>query len=62
MLHAWKRQEMHTEFWLENLEGKRQPGSGRPRHRWEDDIRTNLREIEWESMDGIHLAEGEDQW
>jgi hypothetical protein len=40
MWHAWERKEKHTRFWLE---GKRPPG--RPRHRWEDGIRMDLREI-----------------
>jgi hypothetical protein len=31
------------------LEGKRQ--FGRPRHRWEDNIRMYSREIRWEFMD-----------
>jgi hypothetical protein len=32
-----------------NPEGKRP--LGRPRHRWVDNIKMNLREIEWEGMD-----------
>jgi hypothetical protein len=28
----------------------------RPRHRWEDNIRTNLKETGWEGVDWIHLA------
>jgi len=35
---------------------------GRPRHRWEDNIRIDLREIVWESEDWVHLAQGEDLW
>jgi len=35
---------------------------GRPRHRWEDNIRMNLTEIVWESVDWIHLAQDMDQW
>jgi hypothetical protein len=41
-------------------EGKRP--IGRPRHRWEDDIKTDLREIGWGGMDWIHLAQNRDQW
>jgi Lhr-like helicase len=40
-------------------EGKR--ALGRPRHRWED-MRMHLREIGWEVVDGIHLAQDRDQW
>jgi hypothetical protein len=34
----------------------------RPRHRWEDNIRMDLREMVWEVMDWMHLAEARDQW
>jgi hypothetical protein len=33
----------------------------RPRRRWEDNIRMNLIEIEWEIVDWIHLAQDRDQ-
>jgi hypothetical protein len=29
---------------------------GRPRHRWKDDIRMDLRKIGWEIVDWIHQA------
>jgi len=35
-------------------QGKRP--SGRSRHRWEDNINTDLKEIGWEDMDWIDLA------
>jgi hypothetical protein len=35
---------------------------GRPRRRWEDGIRMDLREICWESVDGIQLAQDRDRW
>jgi hypothetical protein len=35
---------------------------GRPRHRWEDNIRMDLREIVWGGMDWIDLAQDRDQW
>jgi hypothetical protein len=34
----------------------------RPRHRWEGNIRMDLREIGWEGADWIHLAQDKDQW
>jgi len=34
---------------------------GRPRRKWEDDIRIDLREIGWEGVDWIHLAQDTDQ-
>jgi hypothetical protein len=39
-------------------EGKRP--LGRPRHRWEHNIKMNLREIRWDGIDWIDLAR--DQW
>jgi hypothetical protein len=35
---------------------------GGPRRRWKDNIRIDLREIRWEAMDWIHLAQDRDQW
>jgi hypothetical protein len=40
-------------------EGKRPPR--RRRGRWEDNIKMNLREIWWEGVDWIHLAQDRDQ-
>jgi hypothetical protein len=45
---------------VENPEGKRP--LGRPRHRREDNIRMDLREIGWEVVDWIDLAQDRDQW
>jgi hypothetical protein len=42
------------------LEGKRP--LGRPRRRWEDNIRMDLREIGWEGVDWMHLAQDRDKW
>jgi hypothetical protein len=41
-------------------EGKRP--LGRPRRRWEDNIRLDFREIEWGGMDWIDLAQDRNQW
>jgi hypothetical protein len=35
---------------------------GRPRRRWVDNIKMDLREIEWNGMDWIDLAQDRDQW
>jgi hypothetical protein len=34
----------------------------RPRRRWVDNIKMDLREIGWDSVDGIELAQDRDQW
>jgi hypothetical protein len=41
-------------------EGKRQ--LGRPRRRRVDNINMDLREIGWDGMDWIELAQDRDQW
>jgi hypothetical protein len=41
-------------------EGKRP--LGRPRRRWEDNIKMDLRERRWGGMDWIDLAQDRDQW
>jgi hypothetical protein len=41
-------------------EGKRP--LGRPRRRWVDNIKMDLRVIGWDDMDWIRLAQDRDQW
>jgi hypothetical protein len=41
-------------------EGKRP--LGRPRRRWVDSIKMDLREIGWDGMDWIELTQDRDQW
>jgi hypothetical protein len=41
-------------------EGKR--SLGRPRRRWVDNIKIDLREIGWDDMDWIDLAQDRGQW
>jgi hypothetical protein len=41
-------------------EGKRP--LGRPRYRWEDNIKVDLREIGFGGMDWINLGQDRDQW
>jgi hypothetical protein len=35
---------------------------GRPRHRWEDNIKMDLKEIGSEAVDCIHVAQDRDRW
>jgi hypothetical protein len=35
---------------------------GRPRRRWEDNIKMDLREVRWGGMDWINLAQDRDRW
>jgi hypothetical protein len=41
-------------------EGKRP--LGRPRGRWQDGIKIDLREIGWGGVEWIHLAQDRDRW
>jgi hypothetical protein len=43
-----------------NPEGKRP--LKRPRRRWVDNIKMDLKDIGWNGMDWIDLAENRDQW
>jgi hypothetical protein len=43
-----------------NPEGKRP--SGRPRRRWVNDIKIDLRDMGWGGVDWIDLAQNRDQW
>ena len=43
-----------------NLRGKRP--LGRPRRRWEDNIKMDLQEVERGGMDWIELAQDRDRW
>ena len=51
---------MHIEFWWENL--RERDLLGRPRHRWEDNIKMDLREVGCDLGEWIDLAEDMDQW
>jgi hypothetical protein len=46
---------MHKRFLLENLKRRL---LGRPRHRWEDDIRMDLREMGWGSVWSRFMCSG----
>ena len=51
---------MYKGFWWGILRGKRT--LRRPRRRWEDNITTDLQEVECGSMDWIYLAQDKDKW
>jgi hypothetical protein len=35
---------------------------GRPKHRWEDNIKMALQEVGWGGMNSIELAQDRDRW
>jgi len=55
MWHAWGRGEMFTEFWLGGPKG-------RPRRRWENNIKVDLMEIRIDGVNWIQLAQDCVQW
>ncbi|KAJ4436809.1 hypothetical protein ANN_16941 [Periplaneta americana] len=44
------------------LVGRPKRPLGRPRHRWEDNIKMDLREVGYDDRDWINLAQDRDQW
>jgi hypothetical protein len=60
MWHTGERGENVCRVLVGKTEGKRP--LVRPRHRWEDGIKMDLREIGWRSVECIHLAQGRDRW
>jgi hypothetical protein len=55
----WEKRNVYR-LLVGKLERKRP--LGRPRRRWVDNIKMDLREIEWDGMDWINLAEDRDHW
>jgi hypothetical protein len=53
------RRGMYAGFWWESQKEKRL--LGRPKRRWEDNIKMDLREIGWGGMYWIRLAQDGDQ-
>jgi hypothetical protein len=41
---------------------RRKETAGKPRRMWVNNIKMDLREIEWDGMDWINTAEDRDQW
>jgi hypothetical protein len=51
---------MHTGYWWESQ--KKMRPLGRPRRRWVDNTKMDLREIGWGGLNWIDLAQDRDQW
>jgi hypothetical protein len=60
--HAARMEEVRAAYniLVGRPEGRRP--LGRPRQRWEDNIRMDLREIEFGDVDWIHLAQDRERW
>jgi hypothetical protein len=57
---GWGRGEVSTGFWWGKPEGKRPLQT--PRHRWEDNIKKDLQEVEGGCRDWMELAQDRDRW
>jgi hypothetical protein len=60
MWHAWERGEVFTGIWLGG--SKVADHCGRPRRRWENNIKMDLREIGIDGTNWIQLAQDRVQW
>jgi hypothetical protein len=60
--HVARMGEKRNAYWIlvGMLEGKRP--LRRPRRRWVNNIKMDLREMGWSGMDWIDLAQDRDQW
>jgi hypothetical protein len=45
-----------------NGKARRKETLGRPKRRWVDNIKMDLREIEWDGVDWIDMAQDRDRW
>jgi hypothetical protein len=59
MQHVWGRGR-HYRVLVQKTEGKRP--LGKPRHRWYDNIKSDLQEGRWGGMDWIDLAPDKGRW
>ena len=57
--HMWEGRSVYR-ILVGKPEGKRP--LGRPRRRWEDNIKIDLQEVECGGMDWIELAQDRDRW
>ena len=60
MWRFWGKGKVCTRVLVGKPEGKRP--LGRPRRRWDDDIKMDLHEVECGGVDWIELAQDRDRW
>jgi hypothetical protein len=60
--HVARMTEMRNAYRISFGKPKGKRPLCRPRCRWEDNIRMDLKETEWEGVDWMNLAQNRDQW
>jgi len=60
--HVARLGEMRAVYKILIGKPERKRPFGRPRRRWDDNIIMDLKEIGWEVVEWIHLAQDRDQW
>jgi hypothetical protein len=60
MQHAREAQKLRIGLWLDIRKGKSHWDDRR--HRWEDNIKMDVRELGWSAMNLINLAQDSGQW
>jgi hypothetical protein len=60
--HIARMEKIRNEYKMLVGKPKGKRPFGRPRHRWEDNIRMDLIEINLEGVDWIHLVQDTDRW
>jgi hypothetical protein len=55
------RRAMHVGYWWERKKGRKRQ-VGRPRRSLDDNIKMDLRGIEWGGMNCINLVQDREQW
>ena len=60
--HARTRAHTHTHTHWINYVGRLMRPFGRPKHRWDDNIKMDLKEVGFGDMDWIELTLGRDRW
>jgi hypothetical protein len=59
MHHIWNTGKVHRGLSLGEL---RKRPLERPKRIWQDSIKMDLKEVRWEGMDLIYLAQDRDRW
>jgi len=60
MWRVWGRGEAYAGLWWGNLLGERP--LGRPRRRWEGNLKIDLQEVGCGGVDWVELAQDRDRW